>query len=130
MKVDRNETLAGFPLIKIRDLLRPFRPGTISSEDIERELGLPNAQAEAVLQAMADAGFLEPTSEAPGGSNPHFAITTLGSRLCVTRFIKRITRAKADALVSQMLARVTEINQRDELVFRVKRVRAFGSLCC
>jgi hypothetical protein len=48
----------------------------------------------------------------------------------VTRFIKRITRAKAEALVSQMLARVTEINQRDELVFRVKRVRAFGSLCC
>jgi hypothetical protein len=36
MKVDRNDTLAGFPLIKIRDLLRPFRPGTISSEDVER----------------------------------------------------------------------------------------------
>jgi predicted nucleotidyltransferase len=45
----------------------------------------------------------------------------------VARFVKRITREKADVMVKQMLERVTEINSRDELVFRVKRVRAFGS---
>lgn len=127
MQVSKNDTLAGFPLIKIRDLLRPFRGGVISAADVERELGLPNTQAEAVLQAMVDAGFVEPKSQTASGSIPHFAVTTLGSRLCVARFVKRITRAKADALVNQMLARVTEINERDELVFRVKRVRVFGS---
>jgi hypothetical protein len=127
MRVSKNDTLAGLPLIKIRDLLRPFRRGAISTEDVERELGLPNTQAEDVLQAMVGAGFIEPDSETASGSNPYFAVTTLGSRLCVARFVKRITRAKADVLVSQMLARVTEINERDELVFRVKRVRAFGS---
>jgi hypothetical protein len=127
MQVSKNDTLAGFPLIKIRDLLRPFRQGTISSKDVERELGLSNIQAEDVVQAMFGAGFIEPDSETGSGSNPYFAVTTLGSRLCVARFVKRITRAKAEVLVKQMLARVTEINERDELVFRVKRVRAFGS---
>jgi predicted nucleotidyltransferase len=82
----------------------------------------------AVLQAMADAGFIEPESEQRWGhASGRFSITALGSRLCVARFVKRITREKADALVKQMLKRVTQINERDELIFRVKRVRAFGS---
>ena len=57
MQASKNEKLAGFPLIKIRDLLRPFRRGAISAADVERELGLQDIQAEAVLRAMVDAGF-------------------------------------------------------------------------
>jgi predicted nucleotidyltransferase len=128
MKVSKSDMLAGFPLIKIRDLLRPYREGAITAEDIETGLGLSCAEAETVLQAMVDTGFIEPESEQRWGHvSGQFSVTALGSRLCVTRFVKRITREKADALVKQMLERVAEINERDELVFLVKRVRAFGS---
>jgi hypothetical protein len=128
MKVSKNDTLVGLPLIKIRDLLRPYRQGAITAEDVEMGLGLSGTEAAAVLQAMVDAGFIEPESEQRWGHvSGQFSITALGSRLCVARFVKRITREKADALVKQMLERVTEINERDELIFRVKRVRAFGS---
>jgi predicted nucleotidyltransferase len=128
MKVSKSDTLAGFPLIKIRDLLRPHRQGAITAEDIETGLGLSGSEADAVLQAMVDAGFIEPESEQRWGHvSGQFSVTALGSRLCVARFVKRITREKADAMVKQMLERVTEINGRDELIFRVKRVRAFGS---
>jgi hypothetical protein len=34
MKVSKSDTLAGFPLIKIRDLLRPYREGAITGEDV------------------------------------------------------------------------------------------------
>jgi hypothetical protein len=128
MKVSKSDTLAGFPLIKIRDLLRPYREGAITAQDVERALGLSGTEAEAILQAMVDAGFIEPESEKRWGHvSGQFSITALGSRLCVARFVKRITREKADALVKQVLERVAEINERDELVFLVKRVRAFGS---
>jgi len=128
MKVSKSDTLAGFPLIKIRNLLRPYRQGAITAKDIETELGLPGTEAVVVLQAMVDAGFVEPKSEQRWGhTSNQFSITDLGSRLCVARFVKRITREEADALVKQMLERVTEINGGDELVFRVKRVRTFGS---
>jgi predicted nucleotidyltransferase len=128
MKVSKSDTLAGFPLIKIRDLLRPYREGAITAEDVGRALGLSGTEAEAVIQAMVDAGFIEPESEQRrDGTSSAFSTTAFGSRLCVARFVKRITRNKADALVKQMLERVTEINGRNELVFLVKRVLAFGS---
>jgi hypothetical protein len=128
MKVSKSDTLAGFPLIKIRDLLRPYREGAITAEDVGRALGLSGTEAEAVIQAMVDAGFIEPESEQRrDGTSSAFSTTAFGSRLCVARFVKRITRNKADALVKQMLERVSEINGRNELVFLVKRVRAFGS---
>jgi predicted nucleotidyltransferase len=128
MKVSKSDTLAGFPLIKIRDLLRPYREGAITAEDVGRALGLSGTEAEAVIQAMVDAGFIEPESEQRrDGTSSAFSTTAFGSRLCVARFVKRITRNKADALVKQMLERASEINGRNELVFLVKRVRAFGS---
>jgi len=129
MQVSKNDTLAGLPLIKIRDFLRSYPKGySITAASVEADLGLTKIEAEAVLQAIVDAGFIEPKYERrEGGASSQFSITVLGSRLSVARFVKRITRAKADALVSEMLDRVAEINERDELVFRVKRVRAFGS---
>ncbi|MET4425675.1 nucleotidyltransferase domain-containing protein [Bradyrhizobium sp. RT3a] len=129
MQVSKSDTLAGLPLIKIRDFLRRYPAGcTITAGSVETDLGLNAPSAEVVLQAMVTAGFLEPKGPTGERQTPsQFGITTLGSRLCVARFVKRITRAKADVLVREMLARVTEINERDELVFRVKRVRAFGS---
>jgi predicted nucleotidyltransferase len=131
MQVSSNDTLAGIPLIDIRNFLRRYPKGcgfTVSS--IEDELGVASSQAGLIAQAMTEAGFIEPMSERETGGHDasrYYSRTKFGSRLCATRFVKRITRAKADALVKQMLERIAEINARDELVFRIKRVRAFGS---
>ena len=57
MKVSKSDTLAGHPLIKIRDLLRPYRHGAISAKDVETDLGVSVTEAEAVLKAMIGAGF-------------------------------------------------------------------------
>jgi predicted nucleotidyltransferase len=129
MQVSTNDTLAGLPLINIRDFLRHYPQGRrITVAAIESELGVPSARAELIAQSMVEAGFIEPRIEtAERGSISHYLVTKLGSRLCVARFVKRITRANADLLVKQMLERIAEINARDELVFWVKRVRAFGS---
>ncbi len=129
MQVCANDTLAGLPLINIRDFLRHYPQGRrITVAAIENDLGVSSAGAELIAQSMVEAGFIEPRIETgERGSTSHYLVTKLGSRLCVARFVKRITRAKADLLVNQMLERIAEINARDELVFRVKRVRAFGS---
>jgi predicted nucleotidyltransferase len=129
MRVCTSDTLAGLPLIEIRDFLRQYPQGRrITIASIEDELGVPSARAELIAKALVAAGFIEPKIEPnERGSSSQYVVTKLGSRLCVARFVKRITRAKAELLVKQMLERIAEINARDELVFRVKRVRAFGS---
>lgn len=129
VEVNKLDTVAGIPLIGIRNFLRHYRNGaSFTVAEVETELGVPRTQAELVTRAMVDAGFAEPRAEQDrSASKSGYSVTKLGSRLCVARFVKRITRARADDLVTQMLERVAEINARDELVFRVKRVRAFGS---
>jgi len=129
MQVSSDDTLAGVALIDIRNFLRRYRKRRgIGISNIESELAVPHSQAELIAKAMAEAGLIEPRREA-GNDDPtrHYSVTASGRRLCATRFVKRITRAKADALVKQMLERITSINARDELVYRVRRVRAFGS---
>jgi ribosomal protein S3AE len=129
LQVNKHDTVAGIPLIQIRNFLRRYRErGSFNVAEVETELGVSRTQAALVTQAMIDAGFAEPWTEKDGpASKSDYSVTKLGSRLCVTRFVKRITRAKADTLVKQMLERITQINARDGLVFRVERVRAFGS---
>jgi hypothetical protein len=41
--------------------------------------------------------------------------------------IKRITRAKADLYVAELLQRADDINANPDLLYRVKRITAFGS---
>jgi hypothetical protein len=127
VEVNKHDKVAGIPLIEIRNFLRQYRHGpSFTVAELETELGVPRPQAELVTQAIVDAGFAEPRVD-KDDSAADYSVTKLGSRLCVARFVKRITRMKADTLVKEMLERVAEINKRDELVFRVKRVRAFGS---
>jgi hypothetical protein len=65
---------------------------------VETELGVPRTQAELVTHAMVDAGFAGPRAEKDRStSKSDYSVTKLGSRLCVARFVKRITRTKADA---------------------------------
>jgi hypothetical protein len=129
VEVNKHDTVAGIPMIEIRNFLRRYRNSvSFTVAEVETELGVPRAKAELVTQAMVDAGFAEPSAEEDTPAPQlDYSVTKLGSRLCVTRFVKRITRTKADTLVKEMLARAAEINERDELVFRIKRVRAFGS---
>jgi hypothetical protein len=56
-----------------------------------------------------------------------YEITSLGARLCATRFLKPITRSRAEQLVAELLKRVRDVNDRDDLQYRVKQVIAFGS---
>jgi hypothetical protein len=50
-----------------------------------------------------------------------------GRRLAAANLTSRFDRAKADNEVAAMIARANEINTRDELVFFVHKITAFGS---
>jgi predicted nucleotidyltransferase len=47
--------------------------------------------------------------------------------LANAKMLKRINRSKADFYVAELLRRADEINANHELLYRVKRITAFGS---
>jgi hypothetical protein len=124
MRVDRNETVAGVPLIKVRDLMRRMcKPNVPELMRVSRE-GVAECTGADITDALVEAGFLTVCHEPDRAG---YTITELGITLSCASFIKRISRAKANAIVKKMLCRAGAINANSDLIYRVAELRAFGS---
>jgi hypothetical protein len=58
---------------------------------------------------------------------PWYEFTDAAARLVNAKMIKRISRAKANLYVAELLQRADDINANPDLLYRVKRITAFGS---
>ena len=128
MKFDWNApAIPDFNYRQVREMLRTLvRCGDfILVENAAYWLKLSEATTAKRLRALVKAGFLE--KKKPGRSPARYTPTRLGTSLIAAKLLKRISRAKADELVGQLLARVREINANDELVYFIEEVQVFGS---
>jgi hypothetical protein len=108
MRLTTNDTVAGYPAPEARDFIR--------SLDYKRA-GDDNPLA----QALAAEGYLE-----LGGCG--WQATLQGGALGNAKFIKPITRAKAEAIVAEAIERAKAVNANpDRYLYHVKRLRVFGS---
>src|SRR5438445_6650893 len=123
MQVRRNELIEGFPVLKIRALLR--RSDTLSPTLVQNSLGLPSRKAAtSVLRSLEAAGLVRREETVHG---ERWDITEHGSRLRLATAAKPIRRGTADRLVSDLLKRVTLINEEAVFRRRVAEVVVFGS---
>lgn len=105
---------------------------------IAKELGLPPSSMDPHT-ALVEAGLIEPDDHpsryrhVPGvdrGDSRDFIVwrlTVAGTALAKARIGKPMKRAKADALVSDLLRRVEEVNEDPDSPFEVVSVEVFGS---
>ncbi|MFB9266889.1 hypothetical protein ACFFWD_27630 [Bradyrhizobium erythrophlei] len=121
MQVKKNETLAGVRLIKVRDFLRPHEE-SFPAGAIGEFFKVSGGRKREIEEALVRAGYAAPHES----DKTRYLVTPLGLQLCNARFIPRISREKAEALLQSFLARMASINQRDELTHKVTGVRVFG----
>jgi predicted nucleotidyltransferase len=126
MQVGRDETIAGVRLIKVRDFLRFIGESSVRQSAIMERFDCDQTKAEAIVQALLDAGYIENASNDAKSGNRH-VVSDLGIQLRNAKFVRRITRHEAEKLVAGLLERVKQVNKRDELTHRVTEVRVFGS---
>ncbi len=148
MKIDRRQTLAGWPAIKVRDFLQylkrcgefgaPFENleaygnlCPLGEEGLNRllEAGLIEQvppQPQEGLKCLLGAGFVEQAPPLPE-SPSRYRITHEGCRLALHKFVPRLARAKANQLVEQFLKRVDEVNTSSYYLMTVGEVHLFGS---
>ena len=83
--------------------------------------------AQVLFDHLLAEGYIERKSSADtNGGIPH-RTTVRGQALLMTRLVPRINRAKAEALLNDVLERVAAINADPELMDWVTEVRVFGS---
>lgn len=79
-------------------------------------------------RALVEQGLIEHSESASKRfGEDRYEITAHGIRLCAARLLKPIPRSRAEQLVAQLLKRARDINDRDDLQYRVRQVIAFGS---
>ena len=115
------EPICGFPPLEIRDLIRAFlampRPASDLAELMERrrppakrmsatfvaqQLGIDQAQASALLQALGDEGYIDPHAGTP---------TPKGMALSHVEDRPPLTRSQADELVQRVCAWAAAVDQ-------------------
>ena len=125
MRIDPKATLAGVPLISIRDFLRRHSLRLWTVADAARDLHLSENHASAVIDALVRDGYVE--KDADARSIQHWKSTSLGAKLAAAHATRPISRRTADQKLAELITRARHVNQTDSFAFRVRRITVIGS---
>jgi predicted nucleotidyltransferase len=130
MKITKEQLVAGYPSIQVRNFLRRFRSAVISASTVQNALKLGTAEAEVFLRRMVRLGLLEPSKHFSTKGRQAYEATTPGLALANASAAKPITRKTVDRLLREFMDRVQAINtsDEDEYAYKIASVVLFGSI--
>jgi len=129
MRIDRNDRIAGQPILRAREYLRHFSgDGThmFRKDHVARYFKVSDRKAAQIVGEFKAHGWIEPV-EGKFGRQGYFTCSMKGNAFVAARAIPPLSREKAERLLSEFLKRVEEVNKRDELSHYVREVHIFGS---
>jgi predicted nucleotidyltransferase len=120
MRIERNQTIAGFPAIKVRQAMRDHLDRAIRIDRFADLLGCSQLTSEGVLKVLEREGFVERVGD--------FLKPSLrGSALAQATASKPLRRGTAERLASDVVHRAELVNATDIFAYRVKTMVLFGS---
>ena len=127
MRLSSSDKLFGIKAKDLRDFLR-FRPDNFSNEIFCERLKISPKNADKILKNMIKdkiIGLMESHEE--DGDVKFYEILTKGHAIKNARFLKPITKEKADKMIEELIERIKVLNSDDYHLCRVEELYAFGS---
>lgn len=126
MRISSSDTVAGYPILRIRQLLVACRAGDLVVSDVECMLKVEPSEAGRVLGVLEQEGYIELYR----AYLPHeqWQTTLKGNTLANATAGRPVTRAKAEQRLTEFLTRVEQVNVDDAYAYRVAKVALFGSM--
>lgn len=128
MKIDASNQIAGYPILRIRDLFKAQK--SFCAESIEWRMKVDSTEAQRLLRKLQALGYLEPepaTKTYSSNNDQWFDLTQAGRTLALARAVPPMSRAKAERLFQEFMERVHEVNTNPMYLNKVTRVVVFGS---
>jgi predicted nucleotidyltransferase len=123
--VDPNTTLGGYPVLKVRKLVRRLNNLLFwTTETVQVILRTEHAEAHALVRVLADAGLAVPE---PDRGVETWRTTQLAQTFGSATAAKPITRETADRALSQLIERVNRVNRDEHFLAKVTKVVVLGS---
>jgi len=126
MQITANQTIAGYPAMKVRDFLRASQLTGIVNETAETKLNLNPEVARYFLNQLVDLGLIKECS----GRKEHsfFELTNYGLNLAYASAAKPIRRKTAEHILTEFLTRAERVNATPEYLYRVDMAILYGSM--
>ena len=127
MRIDSKVTMAGVPILKVRNGLRHFRPlDIITTEGICRCVGLSLQKTEELVVELVQGSYLV-RQERDYEGKPVWGFTVKGNAFLMATGAAPITRKTADRLINDLLRRAQTVNASPKYLIKVTEVVVFGS---
>lgn len=123
MKINTKDTIGGFPVLKIRDLIRNC--DYLSEDIVCYKLKVNIEDAVKVIDELLKLGLIEKNKDEAYSDT--YPVTLQGNSLGNAKAIPSIQRAKADALFESFMLRVKELNKNPKYLYKISRIELFGS---
>jgi hypothetical protein len=120
MRITADQRIAGYPAVRIRQLMRETVGRSITVQSVRVVLQCSDSDAASVLNNLEKDGFIESVR---GGLEP----STKGSALAMATAAPPLRRATASRLVADLIERARALNADDRWAYRVGTVVVFGS---
>lgn len=123
MRLNKTDTIAGFPVRAVRDMLRRHYSEQVRPERWPHELHTSPAKAKRLLGELERIGYL-----ARGRYPDSWEMTEQGTAFQLARLTQPFRRETAARALAGLIARARSLEGEDHpYVFRVQEIRVFGS---
>lgn len=122
MRIRSNDTLAGIPILQVRDVLRAV-PLAWNAGHFERSLSISKTKASELIQLLLQRGYAEPSETFPG----ELETTTAGNAFAAASAARPVTRGTAERALRGLIERAREVNVDSRFILRVVKIEVFGS---
>lgn len=126
MRLQRGTPVAGVDPQTARNIARACRDHWSSTAAIADQVHVPADELAALLAQLADAGYLQ-RRDAHDGDSSEWNTTLTGGALTMASFLKPISRARAEKLLTGVLERAAEYNADDTKLHLITEIAVFGS---
>lgn len=130
MNITKNQLIAGYPAIQVRNFLRKFGGLNIRAVFVQRILHVDFAQADVFLREMAQLGYLQHKEDLRGEEEQTYEVTSSGLRLANASATQPISRKTAERVLGEFMNRLHEINAsaKDPYAYKITSAVLFGSM--
>lgn len=125
VQISRDMVIAGSPAVKLRDAFKWFGGSPWTSGSLADRLGVDESSGSQVAAVLLDEGYIK--VEHQRDECTYFTVTVKGGALALATAAKRIKRATADRLISEVIRVATCVNTDRDYFFRVTKLLVFGS---
>ena len=120
MRIAAEEKIAGYPALRIRQLMRETAGRSITPRYVREILSCTDSCAARVLNQLAGAGFVEAV-------RGHWEATTKGNALAMATAAAPLRRQTAERLIAGLIDRARVLNGDHTWAYRVRILVVFGS---